>query len=638
MKVSFDHLLRHIKSNPSIEDVSNHLFQLGHENEIQDRIIDIEITPNRGDCLSILGILRELSVFYEINFPKVDYIEEIKPLKLNFKNESPEICKNISFLKIEIEDKISNYTDELSDYFNDLEINKNNFFTDVSNYISYETGQPTHCYDYSTIDTNNIIFKEIDYDAEFDSLLEKKFNLSGNNAVFLIGDEIINLAGVMGGRSTACTKETRSVLIECAYFNPESIIGKSVKYDLQSDAAYKFERGVDRYCHEEVLRKFLSTVSKHTKIKNVQIYRKEFDDKKEKNIIFDISKLNSILGTELEYEYTKDLLTKLGFIFIEKNLINIPSYRNDISSPNDLAEEIARCIGYNSIKPKSLEISKKDIAMGASKEINISNFLIDNGFFEVVNFPFTGNHSDGSITLDNPLDKNRNYLRTNMKESLIDVLLFNERRQKDSVKLFEISNIYSFEKELKYKKRLGVIASGRIGKDYINFSKKIDEKYFITLLSKFFNSDKFDIKNISRDGIKSKKKDKIIYFEIDIEDLPENILSYKPKTARPERFVKYKKISEQPYSIRDLSFSVSNIDDMSILERSINEYDDKILKEKFLFDYFKNDKTNEHKVGFRFIFQSQKVTIKEDEVDNVMNDIISLTTSIKSVKIPGLDL
>ena len=147
MKISYKHLLNFIPSKPSINDISQKLFQLGHEHEIIDDIFDMELTPNRGDCLSINGILRDLAVFYEVNQSTQLYEKELQPLSLNFVNRAQDACPHISFLKIEIEEDTMPYQGVLKEYFDNPEIKKNNFFTDISNYISYETGQPTHCYD-----------------------------------------------------------------------------------------------------------------------------------------------------------------------------------------------------------------------------------------------------------------------------------------------------------------------------------------------------------------------------------------------------------------------------------------------------------------------------------------------------------
>ena len=170
MKIAYSHLVSHIKENPSIQEISNRLFQLGHEHEIDGNIFDMEFTPNRGDCISVIGLLRDLSVFYEINLPDQIYDKALRPFNINFINNAQEACPYISFLKVDIEDDIKSYGGLLKDYFNDFQINKNNFFTDISNYILYETGQPTHCYDAKKI-KNSLSLEIVHDNIEFETLL-----------------------------------------------------------------------------------------------------------------------------------------------------------------------------------------------------------------------------------------------------------------------------------------------------------------------------------------------------------------------------------------------------------------------------------------------------------------------------------
>ena len=220
MKLAYEHLINFIPSKPSVEDISQKFFQLGHEHEIQDNIFDMELTPNRGDCISLKGLLRDLAVFYEVQLNVPLYENNIESLDINFINKAQEACPHISFLKIDIASEISPYQGVLKRYFDDLEIKKNNFFTDISNYISYETGQPTHCYDAKKIG-NTFALENIAHEQIFETLLGQKIELTGDNLVFLNDtNSVINLAGVMGGRNTCCSDNTRSVLIECAYFNP----------------------------------------------------------------------------------------------------------------------------------------------------------------------------------------------------------------------------------------------------------------------------------------------------------------------------------------------------------------------------------------------------------------------------------
>ena len=128
MKIAYKHLINNIENKPSIEDVSDKLFQLGHEHETEDDIFDIEFTPNRGDCLSVHGLLRDLNVFYDINLNQKKYEEEIKDLEINFTNNAIESCEKISFLKIEIDGEIKDYKGELKEYFKLLDTNKKKLF------------------------------------------------------------------------------------------------------------------------------------------------------------------------------------------------------------------------------------------------------------------------------------------------------------------------------------------------------------------------------------------------------------------------------------------------------------------------------------------------------------------------------
>jgi phenylalanyl-tRNA synthetase beta chain len=151
MKIPYRHFKKCINSNININQLSESFFQLGHEHEIYDDIFDFEITPNRGDCISLNGMLRDLNLFYDVSKDKCIYEKEIESFDFQFVNDAKDSCTSISFLKIDIDELPKKYLGSLEEYFLDLEVKKINFFTDISNFISYETGQPTHCYDSSKI-------------------------------------------------------------------------------------------------------------------------------------------------------------------------------------------------------------------------------------------------------------------------------------------------------------------------------------------------------------------------------------------------------------------------------------------------------------------------------------------------------
>lgn len=636
MRISYNHIIKYFNSKIKIEDISEKLYQLGHENEIEDnKILNIEFTPNRGDCLSVEGIVRDLNVFYETEMHKEIYDEQIDKFDLEFKNNSVSSCPNISFLKLTTDSEIANYNYDMTTYFHDLDYKKNNFFSDVSNYVSYETGQPTHCYDLNKIN-GQITLKEIDIEKKFKTLIGKEIQLSGKNLVFCSNDDVINLAGVMGGDSTSCDNLTREVLIECATFVPEAIIGKSLKYDLQSDAAYKFERGVDPLCHDRVLRRFINIVQEHTNIRNVELFSKGYKDIKTKEIKFDHERISKILGTNIDSYLYQNILFKLGFNIIN-DYIKIPSYRTDVETQNDLAEEVARVIGYDNITPSEIKIPKNSSFQKQCKEKILKDILIDNGFYEVINDPFVSKENINAIKVDNPLDSKKNSLRSSLKESLIENLLYNERRQKDSIKLFEISDVFSSEKNLVTQRNLGIIASGRVGNNHVDFSKKIDQDFLLKILNQFGITDinAFDV--IPRNELDSKIKSEIVYFELCIDKMPALEEDYKSIAKLPSEYIRYEPVSDFPSSKRDLSFLIEDFSALSTLKDKIQKYQHEHLKDIFIFDLYENKNKSQIKIGFRFTFQSRAKTLTEDEINLIMDNIIDNALKIEAISIPGLD-
>ena len=634
MKIAYKHLVECIPSNPSINEISDKLFQLGHEHEITNDIFDMEITPNRGDCLSVRGLLRDLRLFYDVNLDKNLYKKKLEHLDLNFENKAIDFCKNISFLKIEIDKIPSYYKNELNDYLSELNLKSNNFFTDVSNYISYETGQPTHCYDFNKLG-NKLKLGFTDRKISFNTLLDKTIELEENEMVFFDrNNKVINLAGVIGGSDTACDKSTKSVIVECAHFSPEIIIGKSVLYDIKSDASHKFERNTDPCCHEFVLRRFLKVIEDHTKIKKTEMFNKSYIDFKQKVIPNDTNKINKILGTDLSSQDCDEYLTKLEFE-VDENFLKVPAYRNDVENINDIAEEIARAMGYDNIGLDSFKISINDQLNLNFEEKKIKKLLIDNGFYEVINNPFVSANEMKSISIDNPIDSNKKFLRTSLKESLLQNLLYNERRQHDSVKLFEIADVY-FSEPFSSKRLLGIIASGRVDKNYEDFSRQIDDKYIKDILSSSITNFDYQFINIPRESLDTKIKNHISYIEIEIDSSLAVNYEIDTKDENRLKIIQYKPISDFPSSIRDISFSVKDYRNCNILEQLILSFENRLLKEVFVFDYFNNSKKNEIKIGFRFIFQSTESTVTDVQVNEVINEVITSALKIESISIPGL--
>ena len=636
MKINYKHLSRHLINEVSIETISDMLFQLGHENEVQGNILDIEFTPNRGDCLSVLGLARDLNALTPSHQELEIFNGELNPLKLGFTNIATNACNKISFLYLEVDQINNNYEDYLENYFSDLNINKNNLFTDVSNYVSYELGQPSHAYDFEKI-VGEIKLKFLEDNIEFQTLLGKKINLQKGDLIFADDNEVINLAGLMGSQGTSCSQETKKVLIEFAFFQPDSLMGKSVKYDLNSDAAYKFERYVDPNLQEKSIRRFIQIISNHADISDMKMFSETFLDSPQRLIKFDARKINHILGTNISNQEIKEYLGKLSLEIADES-IQIPSFRNDLETENDIAEEIARVVGYDNIIPSKLKINENYIG-SHNLEKYVSDFLRKKGLNEVINSQFNGINEKNCIVVDNPLDSNRKYIRTNLKDSLLENLTFNEKRQKDSIKLFEISDIYLSDGsgQIEKKKMLGIIASGRIGYNRRDFSKKINKNFIQNIFCDFDEKFVDEILKIARHNVDSKSKDEIFYLEVELSRLAPYFKDYE-LSNETNKFVKYSDISEFPSSTRDLSVLVGQIEDIQKVSKIIDDHNASILVDKFLFDFYENKEKNQIKVAYRLIFQSKENTLGDKDVDKEMNKMVLKIIEIKNASVPGFKI
>ena len=217
---------------------------------------------------------------------------------------------------------------------------------------------------------------------------------------------------------------------------------------------------------------------------------------------------------------------------------------------------------------------------------------------------------------------------------MIKNLLYNERRQQDSVKLFEISDIYV--KPNSKKRILGVVASGRVDKNYLDFSKKINNNYLDSIFNDSSIKDKLKLIDISRESVKSKLKNQIVYGEMVIDSSLKVDRQASDENNTKIKDYKYLPISEYPSSTRDISFSIKDFSKLKILDEVIDSFRHELIKEIFIFDYFNNTNTKEIKIGYRFILQSKQATITDSEVNEVMNELISKALSINSVSVPGL--
>jgi hypothetical protein len=186
------------------------------------------------------------------------------------------------------------------------------------------------------------------------------------------------------------------------------------------------------------------------------------------------------------------------------------------------------------------------------------------------------------------------------------------------------------------KRKLSIIASGRVGENYKDFSKKINKKYLAILFQEILPNEVFDFKILSRDLLDTKIKNEIVSLEVDIDKFSDDILCYEETSSTPDNFNEYKPISDLPSSIKDISYSVKDFSKIKDLTDLLLNYQSDIIKHVFIFDYFKNEKTEEIKIGFRFVFQSKIATLTALEIDVIYNEIVNKSLDIKGITIPGM--
>ena len=269
------------------------------------------------------------------------------------------------------------------------------------------------------------------------------------------------------------------------------------------------------------------------------------------------------------------------------------------------------------------------------EEEKLKVYLADNGFNEVINYPFTTEETKNSIYIDNPLDSNKAFLRTSLLSSLIKNLEYNERRQKDSIKLFEISNVYGVEGSQNQSRKIGIISTGRVDHNYRDFNRYIDKNYITNILSGITDHESY-IQEISRSLVDSKNKTKIYYAEFNIEDI-----NFKFKNESIDKYVNFeestfKEISNYPCIYRDLSFLVKDSSSIETLFKTLESFEEDILIERFIFDFYEDAKKNIIKIGYRFIFQSKEKTLTDLEVDKVINAIVKSSLATDGIEIPGI--
>jgi phenylalanyl-tRNA synthetase beta chain len=595
MKLPIDWLKKFVIINESTQAVADRFYSLGFEVEtIENDILDLEITPNRGDALSIIGLAREYAAstkqplkIEKINAPIINEHEQIS-IDLKTKEISDYYCliiKNIS---------ISDSPDWLKRFLREVDIEPINIVVDVTNYIMIEMGLPLHAFDLDKINGSKIIFHECENDSKIQTLNNNVYNLKEGMVVASDEKEIIDLVGLQGGLSSGINNETQNILLHGLIINPKNIRKTSKKLKLSTQASYRYERGVDWQVLKDSVNAAASLIIQNCQGDIVQSYL-SLSNHNELSINFDFELIERVSGTSIEKEIATDILNRLEFQ-VENNLIKVPSFReNDVKLPIDIVEEVIRIYGYNNLIKEKLptRVGSKLLSHETwIRERQASAKLINLGFSEIMSYSFMPAKDGQSnlIKIINPLAPEHTYLRNNLTDMIVNVAESNIWYP--SIKIFEIGHIYSTDSE--------VTKIALISTEKINFLPT----------TKITPQD-----NKTRRGY--------YVWEGDIDQLLKQIPDklplhkFKPKV--------YKPISKYPPVVRDIVFIVDDNLNIENIRDEIFQSNKNILLVE-LFDEYRSEKIGQNKVslGFRITIDNIDKTMTNEEIDVIINEIISV--------------
>ena len=435
---------------------------------LSDTVFEIEITPNRPDCLSVIGIAREIAAIQKVrltypDFKRIDRGNKISELT-SIKLEAPDHCpRYVARLLEDIKIKPSPFW--LQERLLSVGLRPINNIVDVTNFVLMETGQPLHAFDFDRLAENRIVVRTANKGETFVTLDQKERVLDPEMLMICDGEKAVAVGGVMGGRNSEIEDSTSRVLLESAYFNPVSIRRTSKRLGLSTDASHRFERGIDpagQIAAANRASKLMAELGGGRIISG--LIDESCNPQSLKSLKLSVKNTNRLLGTQLQRKEIANLLKSIEFTVEKKGpkkdedflTVNPPSFRVDISRPEDLMEEVARLSGYNQI-PLTFPVMP---ATGRSSHRKIDlrawmrRLMTGLGFRETTNYSFMHKQSADRLRLKpadprrqrvdilNPLTEDQAAMRTSLVPGLLETVHYNYSQQIKNLKIFEIGKIF----------------------------------------------------------------------------------------------------------------------------------------------------------------------------------------------------
>jgi len=456
-----------------------------------DTMLDLDITPNRPDCLSVVGIAREAAALsgQSLHIPKISYEEAAAPIdgQISIEIADPDLCPRYCASLI-TGVKIAESPAWMQERLIACGQRPINNIVDITNYVMLEYGQPLHAFDYDRIRGRKIIVRRAVEAENFFTLDDIERKLSHDMLVIADGEGTVAIAGVMGGLNSEVTESTGAILLEAASFNPASIHYTSHHLSLPSEASMRFERGISAGMTIPALKHATQLIAQLGGGKIARGIVDVYPGKQEPEPIgLTTDEVKRIMGVEFSLDQIAGTLTSLGFdCKIEGAQVRAtaPYWRSDVKQPVDLIEEVARIIGYDRIPMTMLSdpLPRQNPEPALSLNGRIRQSLVGYGFQEVITYSLTGLEMLSNLVPEpaspepmplrvaNPMTADQEYLRPNLRANLLAVLSANRRHEDGGIRLFELGKIYlSKEKDLPSEPEVlcGLMSGTRVEKSWL---------------------------------------------------------------------------------------------------------------------------------------------------------------------------
>ena len=637
------------------EPVGMHLKELIESN---DNIIEISLTPNRGDCLSIAGIAREVAVFNKINFsvPEVQMSDVNISTNRNVKLTAFKECPKYLGRVIENVDTTVKSPLWLTEKLRRSGVRSINIIVDITNFVMLELGQPMHAFD------NDFLHGDIEVrlskSGEKIKLLDES-HIDLKSGTLLIADESgpIAMAGIMGGLESAVNITTANIFLESAFFTPNFISGEARQYGLHTESSHRFERGVDPELQAKAIERATQLIIKTCGGQSGQIIEVLNNKELPKNseVILRKPQIKRMLGIEFENEFVTETFINLEMQchYEENKWITVaPSHRFDINIEVDLIEELARIYSYDAI-PVSAPSNKLKMRVPDEKQETIScirEILVNRDYNEVITYSFIDPklnkllNKRNNLLLSNPIAPEFSEMRTSLLPGLLKSLQYNIKRQQQRIRIFETGLVFNNKDDLKQESHIAGLITGNInekewGKESILtdfYDMKCDVE---TLLSSLIGTrdtkmlpSVIEILHPRQAVDLLVKGDSAGYYgrlhpKICAElNIPENIYIFEIVINKilKKKNISFKKISKYPSVKRDISIIISEEVRFEDVMKCAENYGTNLLLNVALFDVYQGESIEKGKksLALRLTFQATSSTLTDKSVESVMKKLV----------------